>query len=99
MAVLRQRRLRGLGSLLLALLLLVPVVASGHRHTGGSTAPCAACAVTHHTPVVSAPAVALPTAARMVVGVELAAATAPAAPSVRHATGRGPPSLLRALGA
>jgi len=93
----RQRRLRDLGSVLLALLLLVPVVASGHRHSAHATAACAACAVTHHTPVVSTSGVAVPMAATVVVGVEVVSALAPTAPSVRHATGRGPPSLFRAL--
>jgi hypothetical protein len=97
MVSMRQRRVRGIGSLLLALLLLVPVVASGHRHAGHAT-PCAACAVTHHTPVVSASGITMPATTPVVLGVESPSALAPTAPSVRLATGRGPPSLLRALG-
>jgi hypothetical protein len=98
MASMRQRQVRGLGAVVFALLLLVPVVASAHRHVGHATAPCAACAVTHHTPLVSAPAVVMPTAAPVVVRIEPPSASLPAEPAVRAATERGPPSSLRALG-
>jgi hypothetical protein len=92
MASMRQRRVRGVGSLLLALLLLVPVAASGHRHTGHSGTPCATCAVTNHTPVVHAAGIALPATDRVVLGVETASSATPVTPSIRHATGRAPPS-------
>ena len=94
MATTRQRRLRALGSALLVALLLVPVLATGHRHTGNATAPCAACVVTQHTPVVSPALLSVPTATLVVLGVESVGSAAPAEPAVRHATSRGPPALL-----
>jgi len=94
MAAIRQRRLRALGSVLLVALLLVPVLATGHRHPGNTTAPCAACVVTQHTPVVSPALFFLPTATLVVLGVEPVESAAPAEPAVRHATSRGPPALL-----
>jgi hypothetical protein len=98
MTSMRQRRVRGVAASLLALLLLVPLLASAHRHGGHASAPCAVCAVAQHTPVVSAPAVALPTPGRVVVRVAVAPSAAPVAPSVGRATERGPPAAVRALG-
>src|SRR5689334_9846716 len=55
-----QHRLRRRASvLMLAALLLVPIALSGHTHSGPVTHPCSVCAVTHHAPIVSTPA--LPT--------------------------------------
>jgi hypothetical protein len=92
----RKRRLRAVGSVLLAALLLVPVLAAGHRHA--SHAPCAACVVTHHTPVVQTSVVALAGPTQVVLGVDVGGASAPAAGSVRAAASRGPPARLLALG-
>jgi len=52
----RYRFRRRASVLLLAALLLVPVVLSGHSHARESTHPCSICAVTHHAPIVSTPA-------------------------------------------
>lgn len=92
----RRRRVRTIGSLILAALLTVPLVASGHFHAH-TAAPCATCAVTQHTPVVSVPIVVIHAATTVVGDVEIAPSIAPVAPSVRRATERGPPPL-RALG-
>jgi hypothetical protein len=87
------RRQRVLGALLLAALLLAPVLASGHHHASATT-PCAACAVTRHTPVVSIAVVSLPTVVPVAVVIEPLATTAPVGPVVHHAASRGPPALL-----
>lgn len=79
-----------MGSLVLAALLTVPLVASGHFHVH-TAAPCATCAVTQHTPVVNVAGVTVQTATVVVADVEIAAATAPVGPAVRRATERGPP--------
>jgi hypothetical protein len=94
MATTRQRRLRAPGSALLVALLLVPVLATGHRHVGHATSPCAACVVTQHTPVVSPGLLSVPTAILVVVGVEPVESAPPPEPAVRHATSRGPPAPL-----
>jgi hypothetical protein len=94
MVSVRQERRRVLGALVLAALLFVPVIASGHYHAGHVAAPCAACAVTRHTPVVSASVAMVVVSLPIVVGVEPLAARAPLAPSVRDATSRGPPARL-----
>ena len=94
MTTTRQRRLRALGSILLVALLLVPVLATGHRHAAHAAAPCAACVVTQHTPVVSPALLSVPAATLVVVGVEPIESAAPAEPVVRHATTRGPPTFL-----
>jgi hypothetical protein len=88
------RRLRILRALFLSALLLVPALASGHHHATHPAAPCAACAVTHHTPVTMAPVVAAPAIAELVVGVRLVAVTQPRDPATRSATGRGPPAAV-----
>jgi hypothetical protein len=87
------RRQRVLGALLLAALLLIPILASGHHHANATT-PCAACAVTRHAPAVSVAVVSLPTVVPVAVVIEPLAATAPLGPVVRHAASRGPPALL-----
>jgi hypothetical protein len=94
MTTMRQRRLRALGSMVLAALLLVPVLASGHHHAAHPAVPCATCAVTQHTPVVSAPAVATPSAAPVVVALVPVAVSAPVEPARRRGISRGPPAPL-----
>lgn len=73
----RQRAVRLFGGLLMAALLLVPVVASGHAHRDlTASRSCATCIAAHHSPA-TAPtltvlaaavfgALALPTTARVV---------------------------------
>jgi hypothetical protein len=58
MSGMRQRAVRLFGGLLMAALLLVPVVASGHAHRDlTSSQSCAACIAAHHSPAIaSAPA-------------------------------------------
>jgi len=91
MHLIRQQRI--LGALVLAALLLAPVLASGHHHAN-ATSPCAVCAVTRHTPVVTPATIAVPTVVPVVVVVDSVTATAPVGPVLRHATSRGPPALL-----
>ena len=86
-----------MGSLVLAALLTVPLVASGHFHVHTAT-PCATCAVTQHTPVVSVAGVALHATTVLVADVEIAPATAPARSAVRRPTERGPPRGLLSQG-
>src|SRR5882724_9978544 len=62
MVALRHRFRHRASVLLLAALLLVPVALSGHSHARESTHPCSICAVTHHAPIVSAPALQVFTA-------------------------------------
>ena len=94
MAIVRQQRIRIVGSLLLAAILLVPLVASGHDHATHASARCATCVATQHTPVVAGSIVPVPVTALLVLGVERERATSPGRPAVQQPTGRGPPSLL-----
>ena len=88
------RRLRILRALFLSALLLVPAIVSGHHHAKHQTAPCATCAVTQHTPVVTAGLVSVAVTSELVLDLALVAATRPSEPSIRSATGRGPPTTL-----
>ncbi len=97
MALARRRRL--LGSLVLAALLLVPALASGHHHAGDPTAPCAACVATHHSPLAQAPAVVAPAVRPVVVRIVAVGADLPATPPLGRAAGRAPPSQLPVHGA
>jgi hypothetical protein len=91
------RRLRTLRALFLSVLLLVPAIVSGHHHATHPTVPCATCAVTQHTPVATAGLVSVSVTAELVVDVALVAAAQPNEPSIRSATGRGPPTALLSL--
>ena len=75
----------------LAALLLVPVVLSGHTHVGRITHPCSICTVTHHAPIVRAPA--LPALAAGTAYLAFVAPYRPAGGRVEQArqTGRAPP--------
>ncbi len=100
MVAMRQRRLRYLGAIALAALLIVPVLSSGHWHAAhAATAPCAACVATQHTPVVSAPAMTTPTCVAIVTGVEAVPVQLPAGPVVGRAVSRGPPAVPVTQGA
>jgi hypothetical protein len=99
MRIARQRIVRRLRPLLLAALLLVPIVASGHDHAAHPSArPCAVCAVTQHAPVASAPVAPVAAALPLVLSVDAQAVLAPEAPNARRATERGPPPLHRVQG-
>ena len=80
--------------MLLAVLLLVPLVSSGHHHAvdAPATGTCALCIVTHHAPVV----VAAPPLAPAPAALHLATIAEPPAPAVHRArspiAGRAPPS-------
>jgi len=87
-----QKWLRRASPLLLVALLFVPVVLSGHHHAAGSTAPCASCALTHHTPVVATATAAAAIGAPLVVPVEPAARAMRPASALRLPTVRGPPT-------
>jgi len=87
------------GPVFLIGLLLVPLVVSGHHHAGSSQKACAACVVTHHTPGVSTPGVAVPQRSPLVVGVEPVDSAAPTELARRQATVRGPPVALLLQGA
>jgi hypothetical protein len=89
-----QKSLRHASALLLIALLLVPVVASGHHHAERPAAPCATCALTHHTPVVVTAIAAVALDSPLVVRVESVAHTMPTASALRLRTVRGPPALL-----
>jgi hypothetical protein len=92
----RQRLLQYAAPVLLILLLLAPIVASGHDHMAHPSAQtCAICVATHHTPVVGSSPVVVRVAAPVVLGVERAVAPRPTAPLYRSATNRAPPSFLR----
>src|SRR5262245_36870761 len=96
MRALRHALFEYVGSIVLIGLLLVPVVVSGHHHVGRPQGPCAACVATHHTPVASTPAVAMPAASPVVVGIDPVALIAPTAWAGRRANERGPPHGLLA---
>jgi hypothetical protein len=91
---------RSAGPLLLVGLLLVPLVATAHVHTAPTAArPCATCALTQHSPVVSTPVAPAAVSSTLVVGLEPAPVTAPVAPALRHTSVRGPPAFLLPQGA
>jgi hypothetical protein len=75
----------------LAALLLVPVVLSGHTHVGRITHPCSICTITHHAPIVRAPA--LPVLAAEAACPAFVAPYRPAGGRAEQAphTGRAPP--------
>lgn len=89
----RQPQRGRLGPTFLALLLLVPLFTSGHFHASHAVAPCAACAVTQHTPVVGTPAIAMVTSVALIVAVDAVAVAVPVGPAVRQPTTRGPPAI------
>jgi len=91
-----QRHWWRLASAFVALLLLVPLFASGHFHASHATAPCAACAVTQHTPVVGTAAMAIATSAALVVAFDVVPVAMPVGPAVRQPATRGPPAILLA---
>ena len=92
----QQRLIQYAGPVLLILLLLTPIVASGHDHTAHPIAQaCATCVATHHTPVVGSPPVVVRATAPVVLGVERVVAPRPMAPQYRWAANRAPPSFLR----
>jgi hypothetical protein len=98
MRPLRQSGIRYAGTLLFAVLLLVPLVESGHSHANRDLArPCATCVVAYHSPAAVAPTIA-------VVPTTVAACTAVTAPSLaperRHHSprrGRAPPDTSFAV--
>ncbi|MBI3770639.1 MAG: hypothetical protein HY271_19390 [Deltaproteobacteria bacterium] len=97
MAPLQHGLRRRASVLLLASLLLVPVALSGHNHVRQSTHPCSICAVTHHAPAVSAPA--LPEFASHFTSL-LSAPRLALAPSRTDQTpraGRAPPAALHTV--
>jgi hypothetical protein len=94
MAALQHRFRHRASVLLLASLLLVPVALSGHHHLGQSTHPCSICAVTHHAPIVSTPALRVFTAQFTGRVSALRPAPAPARSDQSTPTGRAPPSVL-----
>ena len=91
----RQRLLHQVGALSVAVILLIPLALSGHRHGAdqrSSSDSCAVCAVTAHSPAVDSTAVPVlvPTLQRLVtVDCVLAA---PAATYQPFKAGRAPPS-------
>ena len=92
LANLRTRQL--MSAIVLIALLFVPIVLSGHNHVDSDGA-CAACAVVHHAPVVSAPA--LPTLAISVAQADVVrreVTPAPRRTDQAPGEGRAPPSVL-----
>jgi hypothetical protein len=89
----RPSGIRFAGALLFAVLVLVPLVESGHSHASRDlAAPCATCVVAHHSPAAAAPTIALAAAT----GVASAAVATPnLAPARRDHSprlGRAPPA-------
>lgn len=74
--------------------MLVPLAASGHYHAAHASTSCVTCSVAQHTPFVDASIVSMPGGTRFVVDLEVVPAGAPAGPSRREPTSRGPPALL-----
>ncbi|MBI3783416.1 MAG: hypothetical protein HY270_08435 [Deltaproteobacteria bacterium] len=92
---LRQQALQRVGAFCVAIILLVPVAFSGHRHSddqrSGSDS-CAVCAATAHSPAVDSPAAPLlAPALRRLAAVECFVAAPPATYRPFKA-GRAPPS-------
>jgi hypothetical protein len=84
-------RLRGL---LLAVLVLVPLVVSGHHHATetASSGSCAICLVSHHAPAAVTPAPAAFALAAVEVAAPLPPATRPIERTHTPIAGRAPPS-------
>jgi hypothetical protein len=97
MESLQHRFRRRANVVLLAALLLVPIALSGHTHATQSTHPCSVCAVTHHAPIVSTPA--LPVFAEQAARPLFVATAMPVGARIDHAprTGRAPPFGLLSL--
>lgn len=84
---------RAIGGLCLAVLLLVPLVLSGHHHPcAAASAGCAACVVVHHAPAAAAPTCAGAALAARSLPVEALPACAPAIGHPFLRAGRSPPA-------
>jgi hypothetical protein len=89
----RKRCCRRITGLALALLLVAPLMLTGHTHLHrNATAPCAACTVTVHAPLVVARVALLPALVLFQVAAPLAQSV-PVAPAECPPTGgRAPPA-------
>jgi hypothetical protein len=92
MQSLRHSGIRLAGALLLAMLVFVPLVESGHSHASRDLAsPCATCVVAHHSPATVAPTIALAASAAADAPAVFAPILAPARGDRSPRLGRAPP--------
>ncbi len=90
-------RWRGAAVLLIALL-LVPVALSGHNHPqSASSHPCAACAITHHLPIVGVASAVLVVVALVCAASSDVPSLAPLRAQRAPHSGRAPPPLPAAF--
>jgi hypothetical protein len=84
--------------LVLAALLLVPLIASGHHHAdAASPSSCAVCVATHHAPAAVSPAPATFMLAQVLVASPLPPQIVPASRIHSPIAGRAPPSSSSTL--
>jgi hypothetical protein len=89
----RQRAVRLFGGLLMAALLLVPVVASGHAHRDlAGSRSCATCIAAHHSPATAPSLAALASAVFGALALALPARVVLVSPQRTPRAGRAPPS-------
>jgi hypothetical protein len=88
----RHRGIRFAGALLFAVLVLVPLVESGHRHADRDLArPCATCLVAHHSPAASTPTIAIAQTVAAAGSLLIASSLAPKRRAHSPRRGRAPP--------
>jgi hypothetical protein len=88
----RHSGIRFAGALLFAVLVLVPLVESGHSHASRDLArPCATCVVAHHSPATVAPTLAVAAMTAAAGATILAPTLAPARRHHSPRSGRAPP--------